>query len=50
MESVPGSTLVDGALKGEVALPHNILRGRLEETDKMSPVMVLNDMSPPNIL
>lgn len=50
MESVPRSTLIHGTLKGEVALPHNTVRRRLEETDKMSPVMVLKDMSPPKIL
>ena len=50
MESVPGSTLVHGTLKGEVALPHNIVRRRLGETDKMFHMMVLKNMSPPNTL
>lgn len=50
MESVPRSTLIHGTLKGEVALPHNTVRRRLEETDKMSPVMVLKDMSSPKSL
>ena len=50
MESVPGSTLVHGTLKGEVALPHNIVRRRLGETDKMFHMMVLKNMSPPKTL
>ena len=50
MESVPRSTLVHGTLKGEVALPHNTVRRRLGETDKMPLMMVLNGMPPPKTL